>query len=850
MSKLTKKRILLSLLAVILMGILAVGGAVGYFVYEATRHLPDAEALAKYRPAVSTRLFDRHGNLVAEFASEKRVFTPIDAMPERLVNAFLAAEDKNFYDHKGLDMKGIARAVFANVGNVAQGRRLEGASTITQQVAKNLLLSNEVSFRRKLREAILAREIEQNFSKEQILELYLNAIFLGQRSYGVTAAARTYFNKPLDELSVAEVAYLAALPKAPSTYHPTRNHDRALARRNWVVTRMLQNGYINEEQHALALEQPLVTRLSAEQTSIQSADYFVEEVRRELIETYGEERVYKDGLMVFTTLDPELQTMAQDTLRQHLETHDRGPYRGGFDQIKLKDDKPDSSYGWYDQLKARGDITPNEAWQVAVVLKTSGPVVLGLDDGDLANLSVESVKWAQAGTGLKVGDLIYAEPGPEGHILRQVPEINGAIVALEPEMGRVRALVGGYSFDDSSFNRATQAWRQPGSAFKPFVYAAALENGYTPATVVMDAPFAAETATGEMYRPENYDLNFLGPLIMRVGIQKSRNAMTVRLAQHVGLETTAKFIRPFEISPKLLPVLSMSLGSLETTPARMAAAYASFANGGLKVRPQLIERIQDREGTTVFKLDDRICTDCNDSFDPDLTPRPQDNRRRLMDSITAYQMTSMMRDVVRRGTATVVNQVGKPIAGKTGTTNDYKDAWFVGFSQDLVSAVFLGYDNPKSLGKGGTGGGMAAPVFTSFMSKALRGVPQSEFTPPKEAIPVWIEETTGLPTIEGYGRLEFFKPGTEPGMMPPEYIGGNLMFNDPFADDPLLFDYNEDRAPAAGQRYHKNRFYGSYPKADDEQTDDVPAAPGASEDARPGPPPVAPEPETGLGGVY
>lgn len=845
-----KRRILLGALGGLGMVTLVVVGALAWYIHDITSNLPNARELSQYKPAISTRVFDKDGNLIAEFAAEKRIFTPITLMPDRLVNAFLAAEDKNFYDHKGLDMLGIARAVFDNVGNVAKGERLVGASTITQQVAKNLLLTNEVSFRRKIGEAFLAHKIEQNFSKQEILELYLNAIFLGQRSYGVTSAARTYFGKPLDELSLAECAYLAALPKAPSNYHPKRQNKRATIRRNWVLDRMVVNGYATDDVVEKAKEQPLIAERNDPDSKDRSADYFVEEVRRQLIEKYGETDVYEAGLIVHTTLDASMQKQAVETLRKDLERHDRARgWRGATKTVELKNVDWQEPRTWQDQLKENAILVPHENWKLAMVLNAGAETRIGFADGMTGILTKSSIQWANAGKRLIEGDLIYVQPSPKGHILRQTPELNGAIVALEPDMGRVRAMVGGYSFVASSFNRATQAWRQPGSSFKPFVFAAALENGYTPATVVNDAPFVAEGANGELYQPENYDLRFLGPLTLRVGIEKSRNAMTVRLAQAVGMQTVVDFAKPYDISPRMLPVLANSLGSAETTPLRITAAYATFPNGGLKVSPNLIERIVDRRGKVLFRLDSRECPDCNGS-NTNTPPHLKDDRQRVMQDVTAYQITSMMRDVVRRGTATVVKQVGKPIAGKTGTTNDYKDAWFVGFSQDLVASVFVGYDQPRTMGRSGSGGTMAAPIFTNFMSQALRGKAQSEFRPPNNITTAWIEPTTGLPTIEGYGRLEVFAPGTEPGAISPQYIGGEPLMYDPGEDDPLLIGSGIE--PFADDAYGPPPGPAIPGQNGPELNQPLPQVPQPDGNVPFSPPPLAPETEGDyeLDGVY
>jgi penicillin-binding protein 1A len=766
------KRILLGV-AIALVLVLAAAGYAGYhYVQTVAADLPDVEALARYNPPTSTRVFASDGTLVAEFAAEKRIYTPISAIPKRVIDAFLAAEDRNFFEHGGLDVQGVARAMALNVKNLIHGRRLVGASTITQQVAKNLLLNNEVSLKRKVREALLAREIEAKFSKEKILELYLNAIFLGERSYGVAAAAETYFGKSLGQLSLAEAAYLAALPKAPVNYHPVKHHDRAVARRNWVLDRMATTGVAMDSEVEIAKRDPLKPLLHRDQETLdRSADDFIEEVRRQLLDRFGEDEVYQKGLIVHTTLDLKLQRAGVKALRHGLEAYDRssGGYHGTRLQIAF------NGMDWAPVLKFKAPPVPVEEWRVAVVVKATSPVEVGFLDGSKDGLSAASVDWARAGRGLKRGDVVFVEREGGVWVLRQAPDVNGALVSLDARDGRVRALVGGYSFATSSFNRATQAKRQPGSTFKPFVYAAALDAGYTPATIVYDAPITI-TGTGPMgldtWSPANFDNRFMGAVSMRTGIELSRNTMAVRLARAVGMDKVVALARKFDISTKMEPVLANALGATETTPLKLANAYAMLANGGLRTRPIVIERVQDRMGKTLYRADDRPCPICSATWAGQGAPSLADPRERVMDAVTNYQLVNMMRGVVDRGTATSLRALGVPLAGKTGTTNDHKDAWFVGFTPDLVAAVYVGFDKPRPLGKGITGGEMSAPIFLEYAKVALADRGARDFTPPAEGVVfVNVDPRSGQPTADGRGVREAFRSGTEPGTQAPIVIG-------------------------------------------------------------------------------
>lgn len=796
-------------------------GAVGIFFYQYTKDLPDYEVLRNYEPPVTTRVHADDGQLIAEYARERRLYLPAQAIPQRIKQAFLSAEDKNFYNHTGIDLTGIARAVVTNFRNLGTGRRLVGASTITQQVAKNFLLTNERSYERKIKEAILSMRIEQAFNKEQILELYLNEIFLGAGSYGVAGAALNYYDKSVHELTVAEAAYLAALPKGPSNYHPFRQTERAIERRNWVIDRMLENGYVSTEEAEVAKASPLGVSLRSRGAHLFASEYFAEEVRRTLIGMYDETRLYEGGLSVRTTLDPNLQVMARKALIDGLVDFDRK--RGWRGPIKTV-----ASLGsdWAQDLKDAEPLSDVPEWLVALVLKVDdNQATIGLrpdvlasgklsDQRQLGVIGLADLKWAKWASGdrkgravrrpsdvLSVGDVIYvslkdsAEETTQ-YVLQQIPSVSGAMVAMDPYTGRVKAMVGGFSFDQSEFNRATQAYRQPGSSFKPFVYAAALDNGYTPSSVVMDAPIEIEQGgNNELWRPQNYGGKFYGPSTLRLGIERSRNVMTVRLAQDMGMPLVAEYARRFGIYDNMQPVLSMSLGAGETTVLRMTTAYSILANGGRKVKPTLIDRIQDRYGRTIFRHDERACDACStDGWAQQTEPAIVDDREQILDPMTAYQITSMMEGVVLRGTAVVVKDVGKPIAGKTGTTNDEKDAWFVGFSPNLAVGVFVGYDQPRAMGRGSTGGGLAAPIFTKFMKTALSNDPGVPFAVPQGISLIPINRRTGLKASPGEGEviMEAFKPGTTP---PDSY--SVIGFTDEMGK-PLVVDPESDRALGSG----------------------------------------------------
>ena len=763
--------------------LVGIAGAAGLF-WHFSKDLPDYSQLQDYEPPVMTRVHATDGALVAEYARERRLYLPIQAIPKLVLNAFIAAEDKSFYEHGGLDFSGIMRATLLLVQNYGSGKRMQGASTITQQVAKNFLLTNEASFERKIKEALLALKIERTYSKDKILELYLNEIFLGFSAYGVAAASLLYFDKSVHELTPAEAAYLAALPKGPNNYHPFRQRERAIERRNYVLDRMVEDNYLKREDGEKSKKEPLAVTPRSTGAHIFAAEYFAEEVRRDLNDRYGEKKLYEGGLSVRTTLDPKLQSMARKTLTDGMVKFDETQgYRGAIQKVDISGD-------WgvkIAEVKAYSDVP----WRIAVVLEVSDQAArIGLQpardpggavskDRMIANIALDGVKWARAATGnravptkvsqvLAPGDVIFVEVLDKDagkYRLRQIPEISGAMVAMDPWTGRVLAMVGGFSFEQSQFNRATQALRQPGSSFKPFVYAAALDNGYTPSTVVMDAPIEVDTGSGGVWKPENYSHKFYGPQTLRFGIEHSRNVMTVRLAQDVGMPLIAEYAKRFGVYDDMPTYLSFALGSGETTVMRMVSAYSMFANGGKRIKPTLIDRIQDRYGHTIFKHDQRECRGCQaDKWANQNEPSMVDRREQVLDPMTAYQITSMMEGVVQRGTATVVREVGKPVAGKTGTTNDEKDVWFVGFAPDMAVGVYLGYDKPRQISARATGGGIAAPIVKDFLKLALADKPAVPFRVPPGIKLIRIDPKSGMRIAAGSpgGLLEAFKPGTAP----------------------------------------------------------------------------------------
>ena len=714
-----------------------------YGVWYYSQNLPDHRQLANYSPKISTRVHAGDGQVIAEFATEKRSFVPIAVIPQRVKQAFIAAEDQRFYDHPGIDPKAFARAMVTNVFNYLEGRRLVGGSTITQQVAKNFLVGNERRMERKAREALIALEMEKVFTKDQILELYLNEIFLGYGAYGVAAASLNYFDKSMDELTVSEAAYLAALPKAPSNYHPVRHAEAAKARRDWVIGRMRIEGFITPQEAIDAVAAPLVA-VERSNTVPVTAAYFVEEVRRELSQQFGDDELYEGGLSVRTTVNPEFQSRADRALRNGLIAYDRRHgWRGPLAQLQEGAD-------WVEYLKTANKPVGARDWLMAVVLKVDeSAATVGLGAGQGGIIPMSELLWArpwmmdqelgpevtQPSQVLSVGDVVLveevseSEPDEDGEVivyqdgsygLRQIPDVDGGIIALDPHTGRVLAMSGGYEFARSEFNRATQARRQPGSSFKPFVYLAALDNGYTPATVILDAPFVIKQPDGSKWKPTNYSNRFYGPSVMRLGIEKSRNLMTVRLAKAVGMGPIIDNAAKFGVMDDMPYELAMALGAGETTLARLATAYAMLANGGRKITPTFIDRVQDRSGRTIYRHDERPCSGCRvAAWNGQQAPLVPDQRDVVSDPISTYQIVSMLEGVVRRGTGYRASRIGKPLAGKTGTTNESQDTWFMGFSPDLVAGVYVGFDSPRTLGRGETGSNVALPIWIEFMEGAL-----------------------------------------------------------------------------------------------------------------------------------
>ncbi|MBP0444153.1 penicillin-binding protein 1A [Roseomonas sp. SSH11] len=776
---------------------LVVGGIAGYGMWRnATADLPDHAWLADYQPPQMSRIFAADSRLMAELALERRVFVPIAAIPRRVQQAFVSAEDQNFWTHGGVDPLAIARAAFTNLEALGTGRRSIGASTITQQVAKNMLVGADRTIMRKVREAILAQRLESAMSKDRILEIYLNEIFLGFQAYGVAAAAQNYFNKGLDELTLGETAFLAALPKAPNNYNPSRFPEAAKARRDWVLDRMVDDHSVTREEADAAKQEPIQPRGRARPDVVAVGQYFTEEVRRELNTRFGPEQTTMGGLVVRTSMDPKLQAATEKALRDHLLAYDRrrGGWRGAVTKISaapaewmpalegvqrvpgmlpewrlavvLEVNNRDARLGWAERPNPRTPAQPREGrlamedvtWSRALRDNRMGPAMRRMQDvvspGDV--VMVETVSATAQGRG-------NAPARAERLALRQIPQVEGAVVALDPSTGRVLAMSGGFNFEKSWFNRATQAMRQPGSSFKPFVYVTALEMGVPPNQQLLDAPFEMMTPQG-VWRPGNYSGNSNGWVTMRTAIEKSLNQVTVRLAQEIGIDRVAETARRFGVIPNMPRVLSMSLGAGETTVMRMAAGYAAFVNGGKFVEPSLIDSVQDRFGHVVWRNDARRCEGCN----ADLAagpPRLADARRQVVDPIAAYQMVALLQGATERGTGTAAAKgLNRPVAGKTGTTNDYVDNWFVGFTPDIVVAVWVGFDEPRSLGEGETGGGNAAPIFNDVVSAALQGSPPVPFRAPPGVALVRVS------TSNGQSILEPFRPGTEDAARPP--MGG------------------------------------------------------------------------------
>ena len=834
------------------------------------RDLPDYSQLADYQPPIVTRVQASDGRLLAEYATEKRVFVPVKSMPPLVIKAFLAAEDKNFYSHPGVDLMSVLRAAVTDIARLHSSRRPVGASTITQQVAKNFLLGNEMSLRRKIKEALLALKMEQALSKDRILELYLNEIYLGGGNYGVAAAALNYFNKSLEELTIGEAAFLAALPKAPNNYNPIRHPEAAKERRDWVLDRMFEAGFLTADEARTGKAESLVAR-KRDETETVKGDYFAEEVRRELLSRYGDKELYQGGLSVRTSLDPRLQLLADRALRNGLIGYDRRHgYRGPLDHLDIRTE-------WWKRLAAMGlpAGASEVGWRLAVVLNVDAEgVTVGLADETTGRIPFSELKWARKplegarvgnqprnpGEVLSVEDVILVEPikpedaapkpasgrapaqqpvapaPPAGPLfgLRQIPAISGAIVALDPHTGRVLAMAGGFSYEISQFNRAVQARRQTGSAIKPFVYMAALDNGFTPSSIVEDAPLTVDQGPGlPPWTPSNYTHEFYGPLPLRVGLEQSRNLITARLGIAVGLEPVASVYERFGIMDHMPREYSMFLGAGETTVLRLTTAYAMIVNGGKRITPSFIDRVQDRNGLTIFRADQRACANCNNvEWANQPVPVLPDTREQIIDTRTAYQMVHMLEGVIERGTGRSILSLGRVLAGKTGTTNDSNDTWFVGFSPDLVAGVFMGMDQPQSLGGHETGASVAAPVFKEFMAGALKDVPNTPFRIPPGIRMVRVNASTGQLARPGDKPLiyEAFKPGTEPTGEEPVPVIGSVSEQDPEAAGDVPPVSVAGGAPAAPGT-------------------PVPSAPSPA--ATPAPrPPARSTPAGGTGGLY
>lgn len=772
----------------IFMGALLIGGV----FYAYSLDLPSHEQLSNYTPATISRIYDREGRLMDEFARERRLYTPPEQIPDLVKWAFISAEDKNFYKHQGFDIRGIAAAAL----EAAQGGRVRGASTIGQQVVKNFLLSSDRRAERKIKELILSVRLESVLSKDEILALYLNEIDLGVRSFGVAAAAQSYFNKLLEDLTPEEAAFLAIHPKAPYSYNPAKNYDEALQRRNYVLEEMKENGYLTQAEYDTAVATPIRTVQTGDIPSFRSTmperDYFTDEIRRQLSRNFGEDEFFNGGLSIRATVDPELQLEAAAALRAGLEKYDRERGIWRPTGVTLTPEQMADEASWRAALAEAEMPRDIPGWHVAVVLSVgNNDARIGIEgveeDEDGHWIPAKDVQWARrwddetetagnkarvAGDLLREGEVVLVRAmtkDADGSFirwtLRQVPLVQGGFMAMDVNTGRVIAMQGGFSYQHSVFNRATQATRQPGSSFKPFVYAAALDSGFSPATVIIDAPIEVDTGAG-IWRPQNASREFYGPTPLRTGIEKSRNLMTVRLAQEIGMDLVAGYAERFGVYDRMNPFLANSLGAEETTLFRMVAAYAMFANGGERVEPTLVDRVQDRWGRTVYRHDQRNCVDCRTAaLDTGLGPRITSDRERVMDAITAYQLTSMMRGVVSRGTAAGRVSLPVPVAGKTGTTNDAKDVWFIGFTSNIVAGCYIGYDRPRTM-PGASGGGMCGPVFDQFMDVAVEKYGGGPFDVPEGGHFIKIDRFTGarLPDEASGDHVvaEYFRDGEEP----------------------------------------------------------------------------------------
>ena len=732
------KNILVLLLSISLLIVIAIFSILWTF----SNNIPDYKFLKNYKPPVSSKMYSGDGDLVADFSKEKRIFVPYSTIPSNVINAFLSAEDKNFFTHPGVDAKGVLRATFNNITNIMTSKRLEGASTITQQVAKNFLLTNEVSINRKIKEAILAFRIERALNKERILELYLNQIYLGSGAYGVAAASLEYFDKSIKELNYAEAALLAALPKAPSKYNPYNNIDLAKFRRDLVLKNLSQNGFLSLEKYEEYKKQKIKLK-KKKKIYLEDAQYYIEDVRKNIIDKLTYEKVYKQGYNINTPIDLNLQKIATESLRNGLIAYDqRKGWRGPITNIKYNDK-------WYKNIDKKYKLEDSINWEIAIVKEISQfQTKIETIDKLSGLIKYNEISWTKKEFEdlLKVGDLIYVKKVKDNfYSLKQLPKINGGIVVMDPYTGRVLALSGGFSFKSSEFNRATQALRQPGSAFKPFVYALALENKYTPSSLVLDAPLVLDQGVDlKKWKPENYGKKFYGPSTLRVGLEKSRNLMTVRIAQNLGVDKVARFSKELKIYNDPEELLSISLGSAETTLLNLTSAYSSFVNGGKLISPIIIDRIQDSEGNTIINNENRKCINCDEiSYTGKDYPQIKDNYNQVMSEQTAYQVTTILEGVIKRGTGKKLKDLQLNLAGKTGTTNENTDAWFIGFTSNLVIGVYVGMDNPKPLGKFETGSKAALPIFREFIEKSVKKSDARPFKVPEKMTLMVIDPLTG-----------------------------------------------------------------------------------------------------------
>ena len=752
MSRLIKK--ILILLITVGLGLFV---SIIVILWTYSNKLPDYKFLKNYKPSVSSKLYSGGGELVSDFSSEKRIFVPYNAIPKKVIHAFLSAEDKNFFSHPGVDAKGIIRAVLRNISNIIYEKRLEGASTITQQVAKNFLLSNEVSLNRKIKEAILAFRIERALSKERILELYLNQIYLGQGAYGIASASLEYFDKPISKLDYAEASLLAALPKAPSKYNPFKNIDLAKYRRDLVIRNLYDNSYISYKKYKKLLNTKIILK-KRKKIYLEDARYYVEDVRKFIVEKYGFDKVYKQGFNIKTPINLEIQTIATQSLRDGLIQYDkRKGWRGPL--LNKKD-----TNNWNNDLK-KYHLEKSIGWNLAIIKKINKFFVeIETDQKIAGKIEYQNVSWTKKELDklFKVGDVVYVNKIKDNIFsLKQLPKANGGIVVMNPFTGRVIAMSGGFSFKRSEFNRATQASRQPGSAFKPFIYALALENNFTPSTLILDAPIVLDQGEDlKMWKPENYGKKFYGPSTLRTGLEKSRNLMTVRIALELGLKKITTFSKQLKIYENPEELMSISLGSAETTLLKLTTAYCSFINGGKLIEPIFVDRIQDSEGNTIYNSEKRVCKKCNEiSFLGEEIPKITDNFPQIFSAETAYQVTSMLEGAVQRGTGRKLKDLNLDLAGKTGTTNENTDAWFVGFTSNLVVGVYVGFDEPKSLGRYETGSKTALPIFKAFIKNAVKKKDARPFKVAKNIKMMVIDLITGKKANFGSKKtiIEVFK---------------------------------------------------------------------------------------------